>query len=58
MFDFTVSLCHRHHVTITSGLRNLGIDTSAKATDLKDAIRATMYFLWILLDHYLGGEEQ
>ena len=55
VFDFTLPLCHRHHVTITVGLKRLRIDTSAKAKHVRDACRATTYFLWMLLDQ-LGAE--
>jgi len=49
-FDFVLPLCHSHHVTITVGLKRLRIDTSRKAKQLVHAIRATTYFLWMLLD--------
>lgn len=49
-FDFTLPLCHQHHVTITVGLKRLKIDTSMKAKQLVTACRATTYFLWMLLD--------
>ena len=49
-FEFELPLCHSHHVTITVGLKRLRINTSLKAKRLLQAIRATMYFLWMLLD--------
>lgn len=49
-FEFKLPLCHPHHVTITVGLKRLKINTSRKARRLLDAIRATIYFLWMLLD--------
>ena len=50
VFDFMLPLCHRHHVAITIGLKRLKIDTSSRAIHLKHACRATIYFLWVLLD--------
>jgi len=55
-FDFVLPLCHQHHVTITVGLKRLRIDTTLKAKGLTHAIRATVYFLWMLLDQ-LGSED-
>lgn len=49
-FDFKLPLCHPHHVAITVGLKRLRIDTSAKAKRRMHALRATVYFLWMLLD--------
>ena len=49
-FEFTLPLCHPHHVTVTVGLKRLRIDTSRKAKQLLHPVRATTYFLWMLLD--------
>jgi uncharacterized ubiquitin-like protein YukD len=56
-FDFRLPLCHEHHHMITVGLRRLKVDTSAKAKHLMHAIRATTYFLFMLLDQ-LGSEDR
>jgi len=55
-FEFKLPLCHSHHVTITVGLKRLRIDTSRKAKHLLHAIRATLYFLWMLLDALARGD--
>jgi hypothetical protein len=54
-FDFKLPLCHAHHATITVGLKRLRIDTSRRANHLLHAIRATLYFLWMLLDALVVG---
>lgn len=54
--EFVLPLCRPHHVSITVGLKRLRIDTSRKAKHLAHAIRATLYFLWMLLDEF-GRED-
>jgi hypothetical protein len=50
---FTIPLCRKHHVQITSALRNAGVEMSS-TPDMKErhkrAIQATLVFVWILLE--------
>jgi hypothetical protein len=57
-FEFTITLCHPHHVAITIGLKRLKVDTSAKAKERRHALRATVYFLWMLLSEPEIDEEK
>ena len=56
--EFTLPLCHPHHKAITVGLKRLKIETSRKARERIQAIRATTYLLWMLLDEDKNNDRE
>lgn len=58
---FTVPLCQHHHMRVTAGLHQAGVDmryTREKRERIRRARQATLVFLWILEELDRQGSRQ